>query len=264
MIVDDLARLSRDLFDMGRIVFQDLLADGVRVIDVMTGIASDHASARQIFAAIGIGNDAFLQMVKTETHRGLDGRARAGFWTGGRAFGWRIEKETNPPDPEHVRSVLVIDDREAVIVRWIFKVYAEGLSYAAIADQLNRDGVAAPYDNLVVKKQGRGWGKGTVRAILLNERYIGRFIWNKRKYVRNPKKKNRKAVERPRSEWRILERPELAIISPEIWDAVQKCEFRGMAITYSDPTRSPIPIHADHRFRSMPIAERPSSEAVVL
>jgi hypothetical protein len=32
-----------------------------------------------------------------------------------------------------------------------------------------------------------------------------------------------------------------------------------MPITDSDSCRSAIPIHADHRFRSMPIAERLSS-----
>ena len=38
-----------------------------------------------------------------------------------------------------------------------------------------------------------------------------------------------------------------------------ECEFRGMPITDSGACRSVIPIHADHRFRSMPIAERLSS-----
>ena len=39
-----------------------------------------------------------------------------------------------------------------------------------------------------------------------------------------------------------------------------KCEFRGMPITGSDAWRSAIPSEADHRFRSMPIAERLSSQ----
>src|SRR6266542_3775614 len=57
--------------------------------------------------------------------------------------------------------------------------------------------------------------------MLLNERYVGTFIWNKRKYVRVPGKKNRRAVERPRSEWVITEQPELAIITKDIWDTAQ-------------------------------------------
>jgi len=58
--------------------------------------------------------------------------------------------------------------------------------------------------------------------LLLNERYIGRFVWNKRKFVRVPGKKNRRAVERPASEWRILDRPELAIIEAATWAKVQE------------------------------------------
>jgi DNA invertase Pin-like site-specific DNA recombinase len=159
VIVDDLARLSRDLFDMGRIVFQDLLALDVRVIDAMSGISSDHPMARQIFAAMGMGNDAFLQLVRSETHRGLQGRAIAGFWTGGRVFGYRTIPEPNPPDPEHVRKLLVIDETTSKIVVLIFTLFHEGYGLGAISDRLNRDGIPAPYDNLakLTKKQGRGW-----------------------------------------------------------------------------------------------------------
>jgi hypothetical protein len=37
---------------------------------------------------------------------------------------------------------------------------------------------------------------------------------------------------------------------------VRVCAFRTKAITDSGACRSPIPTEADHRFRSMPIAER--------
>ena len=56
--------------------------------------------------------DAFLQLVKTETHRGLEGRALGGFWTGGRVYGYRTEIEPNPPDPEHPRKVPRIEPAE--------------------------------------------------------------------------------------------------------------------------------------------------------
>ncbi len=49
------------------------------------------------FAALGIANDAFLQLVRTETHRGLEGRALGGFATDGRVYGYGSVKETLPP-----------------------------------------------------------------------------------------------------------------------------------------------------------------------
>jgi len=39
-------------------------------------------------------------------------------------------------------------------------------------------------------------------------------------------------------------------------EPTRKCAFRTKAITDSGACRSPIPTEADHRFRSMPIAER--------
>jgi hypothetical protein len=43
------------------------------------------------FGAVGLASDAFLQMVKHETHRGLEGRAPAGFHRGGRCHGYKTE-----------------------------------------------------------------------------------------------------------------------------------------------------------------------------
>jgi site-specific DNA recombinase len=58
--------------------------------------------------------------------------------------------------------------------------------------------------------------------MLLNERYVGHFVWNRRKFIRVPGQRHRRAVKRPRSEWRVQERPELAIISPSVWALVQR------------------------------------------
>ncbi len=222
VIVDDLSRLSRDLGNTWNIIFEQLAGASVRVFDATTGMASDGAGARLTFGAMALVNDTFLQLVKTETHRGLEGRALGGFATGGRVFGYTTEKEPNPPDPEHPRSVIKINEEEAAIVRRIFTAYKEGIGLARIAADLNRDGIPAPYDTTSVrKKRGRGWAQTTLRAMLLNERYAGRFVWNKRKFVRRPGSKIRRAVPRPEAEWRVLQRPELAVVDPGTLAAVQ-------------------------------------------
>ncbi len=109
VLVDDLSRLSRDLGNTWQIVFRDLATAHVRVIDVSTGMASDSAGARIQFGALALVNDTMLQIVRSETLRGLEGRALAGFWAGGRVYGYRTVREENPPDPEHPRAVPVID-----------------------------------------------------------------------------------------------------------------------------------------------------------
>ncbi len=221
LLVDDLSRLSRDLGDTWTIVFGDLAHSGVRVVDVTTGIASDSSGARLAFGASALVNDYFLQLVRSETHRGLEGRAMQGFWTGGRVYGYRTRKEENPSDPDHPRSLLIIHQDEAEVVCRVFRLYAEGVGFKSIASLLNGEGKPAPYDALRPKPRGRGWSSSTIRALLRNERYIGHFVWNRRKWVRLPRRKGRKCLERPPNEWKVFDRPDLAIVNRELWEKVQ-------------------------------------------
>jgi site-specific DNA recombinase len=218
VIVDDLSRLSRDLGNTWNIVFGDLATVGVRVIDATTGMASDAAGARLTFGALALVNDAFLQLVKTETHRGLEGRALAGFWTGGSCYGYRTVPESNPQDPEHPRAVLVIEPDEAAVVRDLFEKYAAGESLMDLLRGLT--GRKAPADG-AAKKGAPGWSKSLLHAMLRNERYAGRFVWNKRKWMKDPASGKRRCVSRPEAEWVRTERPDLAIVSPDLWGRVQ-------------------------------------------
>lgn len=218
VIVDDLSRLSRDMGDTLTLVFRDLAGAGVSVIDASTGIASDSSAGRMMFGMSAIVNDQFLQMVKHETHRGLQGRAIAGFSTGGSLYGYATHVEPNPSDPEHPRKVWAIDEAEATIVRRIFRMHDEGArSYRAIADELNREGVPPPRNNGRGGKHGGGWTHTTVRAILGNAKYAGRWTWNATKWVRVPGKRARRQHERPAAEHVVREYPELAIIDAETW-----------------------------------------------
>jgi len=156
VLVDDLSRLSRDLGNTWQIVFRDLATAHVRVIDMSTGMASDSAGARIQFGALALVNDTMLQIVRSETLRGLEGRALAGFWAGGRVYGYRTVREENPPDPEHPRAIPVIDEIQAAVVRRIFQLYSESHGLKQIASALNEEGVPAPYDGEYRKQGGRG------------------------------------------------------------------------------------------------------------
>lgn len=221
VLVFNLGRLSRDLGDTWRIVFTDLAAVDVAVIDASTGMSSAASGARTVFAAMAMVNDTFLQMVRQETHRGLQGRALAGFCTGGSLYGYRTVAEPNPSDPEHPRKLWVIEEEEASVVRRIFKLFEDGLGYRSIADLLNRDNVSAPRNNGRGAKHGAGWCHESVRSIITNEKYIGRFVWNTHKWTRVPGKAARRRLPRPDSEHVVREMPELAIIDDLTWARVQ-------------------------------------------
>lgn len=238
VLVDDLSRLSRDLGNTWQIVFTDLASADVKVVDVTTGMASDGAGARLTFGAMALVNDTFLQLVRAETHRGLEGRALAGFSTGGRCYGFATVQEENPPNREHPRKRFVVDSAEAAVVLRVFRLFAEGTPLKAIAATLNGEGLPAPNDGGRGNKNGHGWGHTTIRAMLGNERYLGRFTWNQSKYVRVPGRKNRRRVTRPESEWVATEFPELALVPMELWDRVQARFTRAHTTSRGRPVAS--------------------------
>lgn len=229
VLVDDLSRLSRNMGDFWRVI-DDLAGAGIKVIDVQTGMASDDPNARAMFGMKSVFNDHYLQQVRYQTMRGLKGRAESGFWTGGRVYGYTTRPEDKPSDPEHPRAVPMIDEVEAVVVRRIFEMFIDGAGLKKITARLNDEKIPAPHDregvdapNLEGKgrrghKKANGWTHNTVRNILRNERYIGRWTWNTTTWLPpRPGKKSRRRVMRPRSEWVVREYPDLAIIDMATW-----------------------------------------------
>lgn len=179
VLVDDLSRLSRDLGDFWRLTFSEFASMGVRVIDVTTGMASDDRGARMAFGAMALISDGFIQMIRTETHRGLEGRALAGFATGGKTYGFTTVVEPNPPQPDHPRKARVIATEAADIVTRIFEYCAGGMALKKIAALLNEERIPAPHDGGKGNKRAQGWGHTTILAMLRNEQYIGTWTWNR-------------------------------------------------------------------------------------
>jgi len=221
VLIDDLSRLSRDLGDTWRLVFSEFASHDVSVIDVTSGLSSDAQGARMAFGAIALISDGFLQMIRTETHRGLEGRALAGFATGGKTYGFSTVPEPNPPQPEHPRKVRVIAPAEAAVVVRIFEMYVGGMSLKGIAARLNDEGIRAPHDNGRGHKNGRGWGHTTILSMLRNEQYVGVWIWNKEKWVPVPGTSRYRRIPRPVSEHVRKEISELRIVPAVLWARAQ-------------------------------------------
>jgi hypothetical protein len=59
-------------------------------------------------------------------------------------------------------------------------------------------------------------------GILNNELYIGRMVWNRLRYVKNPDIGKRVSRLNPSSEWITTEVPDLRIIPDELWSAAKE------------------------------------------
>ncbi|MCA9200146.1 MAG: recombinase family protein [Planctomycetales bacterium] len=85
--------------------------------------------------------------------------------------------------------------QEVETVKWIFNSYAESLmGFRGIAEDLNGRAVPSP--------TGGTWHQGTVRAILKNEKYVGDYVWNKRREGKYGRVVQGRAVSRSRKETR--------------------------------------------------------------
>src|SRR4051812_13955452 len=141
VLVDDLSRLSRDVGDALTIMFGELADANVTVEDCGTGMNTAHDGAKLQVIVNGIYNTIFIDNVRKQTHRGLEGRALKGFSTGGRAYGYKTEPEPNPTDPLHPRKCIVVHEQQGDTVRRIFNLYADGTAMEKIAATLNSEGL---------------------------------------------------------------------------------------------------------------------------
>lgn len=224
ILVDDTSRLSRKLADSLRI-FDQLRFAGVRLIFVSQGIDTESEQAEVLLATHGIVDSLYIRELAKKTHRGVEGRALQGFHTGGRCFGYRsapIEDSTRSDNygrPKIMGVRLEVNAAESAIVKRIFSDYAAGDSIKTIAKRLNSEGAQppCPYRG----QRHPSWAPSAVSVMLHNERYRGIVVWNRTRKIRDPRTGRRVQRERPKSEWTIVEAPELQIVPQDLWERVQ-------------------------------------------
>ncbi len=122
----------------------------------------------------------------------------------------------------------VIDEREAQVVRLMFRWYAVGdesgkpLTFMGIAKKLNDLGIPTRYQNRkgkgMTKVKSPQWWAAQISSMIKNETYIGRWFYGK--YRSTTHQKN------PRSEWVSVEIPPL--VSQALWDLAQKRRERNV------------------------------------
>ena len=211
VLAEGLDRLSRDQQDIAgiykRLQFAGIpihtLSDGGEVSDIHIGLK-------------GTMNALFLKDLAAKTHRGLSGRVEKGKSGGGLCYGYSVVKQFDSSG-EAIRGDREINKEEAEVIRQIFRDYAAGISPKKIAFNLNKSGIPCP--------SGKTWGASTIygnrrrgTGIINNELYIGRLIWNRQRFIKDPDTGKRVARSNPEKSWIITEVPHLRIIDQDLWD----------------------------------------------
>ena len=206
VLAESLDRFSRDQEHLAGL-YKRLSFVNVLLVTLSEGEVSDlHVGLKGTMAAL------FLKDLADKTRRGLRGRVEAGKSGGGLCYGYSPvrgaagEREIIPA--------------EAAIVQRVFQSFATGMSPKAIAKQLNAEGIPGP--------RGETWGPSTINGnvvrgtgLLNNELYIGRLIWNRLRYVKDPDTGKRISRLNPRDAWIVIGVPELRVIDDALWEAAK-------------------------------------------
>lgn len=136
---------------------------------------------------------------------GHDDAAREGFIPGPCAYGYK-DVIGKPGQKEKDASATEI------VNRIVFEM-ASRKAPRQIAFGLTRDGVPSP--------KGGAWTFQTINKILQNELYVGMYVRNKVRKVRNPNTGRRVPRPSPDDALRV-EMPLLRIVDQELWDTAQK------------------------------------------
>ena len=213
VVAEALDRLSRDQEDVAGL-YKRLRFAGIRIVTLAEGeITELHVGLK------GTMNALFLKDLAAKTHRGLRGRVEAGRSGGGNAYGYRVVRRLGA-DGQLVAGEREINVAEAAVVTRIFRAYAAGVSPKRIAFELNAEGIPGP--------RGGAWSQSTLNGnrargtgVLNNELYIGRLVWNRLAYVKDPDSGRRRSRARGSEELIVTEVPALRIVDQDLWEAVK-------------------------------------------
>lgn len=214
VLAEAMDRLSRDQEDIAGF-YKRMAYSDVKIVTLSEGeVTHLHVGLK------GTMNALFLKDLADKTRRGQRGRVELGKSGGGNAYGYDVVKKFDASG-EPVRGDRTINEFQADVVRRIFRDYAAGKSAKRIAFELNKDSISAP--------GGGDWGFSTINGnpkrgngILNNEMYVGKLVWNRQRFIKDPDTGKRQARMNPESDWIVQDVPELRILDDDLWQAVKE------------------------------------------
>ncbi|GLI25721.1 recombinase family protein [Xanthobacter flavus] len=213
VLAEAMDRLSRDQEDIAGLYKRMAYAD-VKIVTLSEGeVTHLHVGLK------GTMNALFLKDLADKTRRGQRGRVEMGKSGGGNAYGYDVVKKFDAGG-EPIRGDRTINEFQAGVIRRIFRDYSAGKSAKRIAFELNKEGISAP--------GGGEWGFSTINGnpkrgngILNNEMYVGKLVWNRQRFIKDPDTGKRQARINPEEDWITQDVPELRILDDELWRAVK-------------------------------------------
>jgi len=247
VLVEDLSRLTRDMQEATRLVKMAPIW-GVRVIGVSDGVDTARKGTKLLTYMKAAMAEGYLDELKERIRGGLRERFLRGHHPGGTIYGFSTEPILDPSgsrdrfgNPKVLGHRILVDPAESEVVKRIFRDAGGGLTPREIAAALMHEGAPKPCTRYRFQKPGAmarqssPWNPGTVLRILRNERYPGRWRWNRATHLDDPETGRRIFRANPSEEVFVHDRPELALVDKATWERVQAHMERRRQDVLKDP-----------------------------
>ncbi len=236
VVVKDMSRFSRDYIELGTYMNQIFPFMGVRFIAV-----NDHYDSRDyVGSAASIDTvfrtilyDLYSKDISVKVRTSFENKCAGGEYVFGQVpFGYEKSRE--------IKNKVIVNEKEAGIVRYIFALAVEGNSSTQIARILNEKGIPTKTEMRCpgrMEKEGRmrAWDHASVRSVLNNRFYLGEMAYgkSKRKHVGS-----KSGIVVPREEWKVIQRHHEALVTQEDYD--RACLFCKGADTSRKGEKNPL------------------------
>ncbi len=220
----DLSRFGRDHVMVGYYLEYVFPEKQIRYIAV-----SENEDSKKGLSDFVPFKNLFNEWFAKDTSRKVKTALHAKFAAGERIFTYAPLGYIRHPE---IKNAIMIDGETSWIIEKIFDLAFHGAGAAKIAKILMEEKVptagwlnykrygkfAHIYDGAPEEK-AYSWTLSQIKSILKDETYIGNSVHNKQT---NISYKNKKKVRKPQEEWFRVENTHEAIVSKEVFDAVQK------------------------------------------
>ncbi|MFD1343258.1 recombinase family protein [Litorisediminicola beolgyonensis] len=241
VVSESIDRISRDQEHVAAFHKQMVYA-GVEIRTVAEGRMNElHIGLKGTMSAL------YLKDLAQKTHRGLEGRVHAGKSAGGISYGYALDRRPLPDGTMSNGDRCIDPDQASVVVR-VFEDYARGESARTIAARLNAERVPGPRGGTWSFSTISGnWKRGT--GLLNNELYVGRLVWNRQRFMKDPVTGKRQARPNPPEDWIIEEFPDLRIIDDALWQRVKARQGAVRDDLIAERLRDPAAPHTERARR---------------
>ena len=208
VIVYKIDRFSRRLKDLLELVDR-LESSGVGFKSATEPFDTTTSAGRLMFQQLGSFAEFERSRLAERVFPGMVKSVQSGNWHGSRhsPFGYSYNKE---------KKLLEVNEREAKIVRLIFKLCLEGRSVQKIVDHLN--------NSKLKPRSAKYFYVKFLCDILRNRLYTGKVVWNKKHYEKKGRgKKGFIITKNDPSKVIVAQGKHRPLISEEEFEKAQKC-----------------------------------------